>query len=90
VVNGIWKLDKTFDGKENIKPRGVIYIVTGAGGQELYNPEQQDDTDSWQKFTYKFISKIHSFTQIDIAGKTLQLKQIDVNGNKVDAITIGK
>jgi hypothetical protein len=60
VVNGKWTLDKTFDGKNHTKPTGVIYIVTGAGGQELYNPEQNNDPDSWQKFTDKFISSTHS------------------------------
>jgi hypothetical protein len=90
VVNGRWALDKSFDGKMNTKPHGVIYIVTGAGGQELYNPEQNNDPDSWQKFTDKFVSNIHSFTQVDINGKTLKLKQIDVNGKVVDIITIIK
>ena len=33
VVNGKWILDKNFNGKRNAKPNGVIYIVTGAGGQ---------------------------------------------------------
>lgn len=90
VVNGKWILDKSFDGKKLTKPKGVIYIVTGAGGQELYNPEQQADPDSWQKFTDKFVSNIHSFTQVDISGKTIKLKQIDVNGKEVDAIEITK
>ena len=60
VVNGRWTLDKSFDGRTDTTPDGVIYIVTGAGGQKLYNPEQNDDPDSWQKFTDKFISKVHS------------------------------
>lgn len=90
VVNGRWTLDKKFDGKNNTKPHGVIYIVTGAGGQTLYNPEQNNDPDSWQKFTARFVSNIHSFTQIDINGKTLKLKQIDVNGKEVDGIKIMK
>jgi acid phosphatase type 7 len=90
VVNGKWTLDKTFDGKTTTKPNGVIYIVTGAGGQKLYNPEQNNDPDSWQKFTDKFISDIHSFSQIDVNGKTLKLKQIDVNGKEVDAFEITK
>ena len=51
VVNGRWTLDKTFDGRSDTTPEGVIYVVTGAGGQHLYNPEQQDDRDSWQGFT---------------------------------------
>src|SRR5262249_28169690 len=58
VVNGRWILDKSFDGRSDTKPDGVIYVVTGAGGQHLYNPEQQDDRDSWLGFTNKFISKV--------------------------------
>jgi predicted phosphodiesterase len=48
IVNGTWTLDKNFNGKGKTKPQGVIYIVTGAGGQSLYNPEQTKDKDSWQ------------------------------------------
>lgn len=90
VVTGKWTLDKNFDGKTQTKPDGVIYIVTGAGGQDLYNPEQQDDPDSWQKFTTRFISKLHSFTVVDINGKTLTLRQLNADGKELDAITINK
>jgi acid phosphatase type 7 len=90
VVPGLWTLDKTFDGKTNTKPNGVVYVITGAGGQKLYNPEQNDKPNSWQKFTDKFVSNIHSFTVVDVNGKTLQLKQIDVNGKEIDVINITK
>jgi predicted phosphodiesterase len=90
VVNGRWTLDKKFDGKKNTNPNGVIYIVTGAGGQGLYNPEQQKDTDSWQKFTTKFVSTVHSFTIMDVKGSELILRQVDINGKGVDTIKITK
>lgn len=90
IVNGRWALDKKFDGKRNKKPNGVIYIVTGAGGRGLYNPEQQKDKDSWQKFTDKFVSTIHSFTIVDVKGNTLTLRQVDANGKEVDKIKIVK
>ncbi|HEY5969064.1 MAG TPA: metallophosphoesterase [Chitinophagaceae bacterium] len=90
VVNGRWTLDKKFDGKRNTKPNGVIYITTGAGGQGLYNPEQQKDTDSWQKFTTKFVSTVHSFTVMDVDGSTLMLRQVDINGKEVDKVKITK
>ena len=90
LVTGKWELDKKFDGKKNRKPNGVIYIVTGAGGQGLYNTEQQKDTDSWQKFTHKFISIIHSFTVVDVKGNTLTLRQVDVNGKEVDRFQLVK
>ena len=90
VVNGRWTLDKKFDGKRNTKPNGVIYIVTGAGGQGLYNPDQTKDTDSWQKFTVKFESRVHSFTILDVNGNELALHQIDINGKEVDKMKITK
>ena len=90
LVNGRWTLDKKFNGRQNKKPNGVIYIVTGAGGQGLYNPEQQNDNDSWQKFTNKFVSILHSFTIVDVNGTSLTLRQIDVTGKEVDKIKITK
>ncbi len=32
-VDGTWTLDKKFNGKSDTTPEGVIYVVTGAGGQ---------------------------------------------------------
>ncbi len=90
VVTGQWILDKTFDGKNNKRPSGILYIISGAGGQELYNPEQTKDPDSWQKFTDKFISTIHSFTVVDIDGTKLKLRQVDKNGNEIDSMEIIK
>jgi len=90
VVNGRWTLDKKFDGKRNTKPNGVIYIVTGAGGQGLYNPEQQKDIDSWQRFTTKFVSTVHSFTIMDVNGSELVLRQVDINGKEVDKMKVTK
>lgn len=90
VVNGSWKLDKTFDGKTNTKPNGIVYIITGAGGQDLYNPEQNNDPDSWQKFTDKFRSNVHSLTVTDIDGKTMKVRQLTADGKEIDAFTITK
>ncbi len=90
TVNGRWTLDKDFNGKRNTKTKGVIYITTGAGGQGLYNPEQTKDRDSWQKFTVKFESTVHSFTVMDVNGGVLTLTQVDINGKEVDRIRITK
>ena len=90
LVNGHWTLDKTFDGKANTHPNGVLYIVSGAGGQELYNPEQTDQPDTWQKFTTKFVSNVHSLTVVDVDGGTFSLRQVDTDGKEVDAIRITK
>ena len=90
VVNGRWTLDKSFDGKNNTTPKGIIYIVTGAGGQHLYNPEQNDDPDSWQKFTDKFVSTVHSLTVADVNGKTITVRQVTAEGKDVDSFKITK
>ncbi len=90
VVNGRWILDKTFDGRSDTTPEGVIYVVTGAGGQHLYNPEQQDDRDSWQGFTHKFISKVHSLTVANVNGKTLTIRQVTGEGEEIDQFVVTK
>jgi hypothetical protein len=88
AIDGDWALDKNYDGKTNTKPKGVIYLVTGAGGANLYDPPQQDDPSSWQPFTVKFVSQVHSFTQVDATPSQLTLKQIDQNGAEVDAFVV--
>jgi hypothetical protein len=89
-VDGNWTLDKTFDGRSDTTPEGVIYVVTGAGGQHLYNPEQQDDPASWQEFTYKHISKVHSLSVVEVDGPTLNLRQVTPDGEEVDRFTLTK
>jgi predicted phosphodiesterase len=90
VVVGKWTLDRNYDGKENTHPKGVIYVITGAGGQELYNPEQEKDPDTWQKFTHKFISTVHSLTSAEVNGNKLVIRQIDINGRELDRFVVEK
>jgi acid phosphatase type 7 len=89
-VAGQWTLDKSFDGRANTRPRGVIYLVTGAGGAGLYNPEQTDDPASWQEFTYKFLAKVHSLTVADVNGSTLTVRQVSAGGEEIDRFIVTK
>jgi hypothetical protein len=89
-VPGRWTLDTNFDGRIHTRPRGVIYLVTGAGGAHLYNPEQQDDPASWQSFTHKFISKVHSLTIADVDGPTLTIRQVSADGQELDRFVVTK
>lgn len=82
-------LDRKFE-KGPGRPNGVIYLVTGAGGARLYNPEQQDAMDTWQEFTQVFISKIHSFTVVDADNAKLTIRQIGADGKEVDNFVITK
>ncbi|QEH32387.1 Calcineurin-like phosphoesterase [Aquisphaera giovannonii] len=88
--NGRLTLDRSFDGKDDTTPEGVIYIVTGAGGNRLYNPEQQDDPSSWQPFTVKHISRVHSLTVVDVDDSKLTLRQVSADGEELDRIVVTK
>ncbi len=90
VVNGDWKLDKNYNGKTVTKPKGIIYLVTGAGGAGLYDIEQNDDPKSWQTFTDKFISNTHSLTVADVDGKTITIRQISATGKEIDSFKVTK
>ena len=68
----------------------MIYIVSGAGGANLYNPEQEWNQASWQAFTNQFISHTHSMSVVDVHGKTLQFRQVSETGEEVDAFRIAK
>lgn len=90
LVNGAWKLDKKYDGVIQTKPNGVIYIITGAGGNDLYNPEQELDRDSWQPFTAKYFAQDHSYTLVDVDQKTIIVRQKNSKGIVVDEFKISK
>jgi hypothetical protein len=42
------------------------------------------------KFTDKFISNIHALTVADVDGKSMIIRQIDVNGKEIDSLKITK
>jgi acid phosphatase type 7 len=89
-IDGTFALDKKFDGITNTHPKGIVYIVSGAGGADLYDPKQGDQPETWQKFTAKFVSSIHSSTLVDIQGGVLTLRQVSENGDLLDRIRIVK
>lgn len=97
-VDGKFTLDESFDGVNNTKPKGIIYITSGAGGAGLYDapisnkPEmwKHEPADNWVPFTVKLISDVHSFTLVETNGKTLTLKQIKSTGETLDEIKMTK
>jgi hypothetical protein len=89
-VQGVFSVDEAFDGKTVTRAKGIIHIVTGAGGAELYEPWQTDDRKSWQPWTRAFVSDKHSFTVLDVEAKQLKLRQLDAQGRELDAITLTK
>lgn len=88
-VAGEWTLDREF--KDGVKsPQGVIYIVSGAGGAGLYNPEQQADQSAWQPFTQKYIADQHSLTVVEIDGGKLRMRQVSEHGFELDSFRLTK
>jgi acid phosphatase type 7 len=86
-VDGTWTLDRAFGQNGNYKPKGVIYIVTGAGGAGLYVDKQEGKL---QEFTDKYHAETHSFTLVDIQGKSMKVRQISAAGAELDSWQIAK
>jgi predicted phosphodiesterase len=90
VVPGEFQIDKDFDGASNTRPQGVIYLVTGGGGAGLYDVGQGGAPATWQPFTTKFVSQVHSFTVLDVAGRKATFQQISADGVVVDSWVVTK
>jgi 3',5'-cyclic AMP phosphodiesterase CpdA len=90
LVAGSWDLDKEYDGEKHVKPKGVIYIVTGGGGARLYNPEQQDDRSTWQEFTCRYFATQNSFSLADVDGKKVTIRQLVADGGEADRFVVSK
>ena len=87
---GTFRVDEAFDGRTITRAKGIIHLVTGAGGAELYDPWQTDAKASWQPWTRTFISDKHSFTVMDVEARKLRLRQLDAEGRELDAIVLTK
>ena len=83
-VNGSFSLDRTFDGIKVTKTKGIIYIISGAGGAELYNTGQDDKPETWQPFTKIMVSDRYSFTVLNLKGKHAELRQLSEDGREID------
>ncbi|WP_435008866.1 metallophosphoesterase [Tundrisphaera lichenicola] len=89
-VAGTWTIDKAYDGTARTRPMGVIYLVTGAGGANLYNAEQSGDRSSWLPFTEEFISDRHSLTVVDVEPNAATVRQVDADGIELDRFIIAR
>ncbi len=90
LVPGVWRLDRNFDGASKTKADGVIYIVDGAGGAHLYDPELQEQPNAWKEFTTRYIARVNSFSDVQIDGNRFTLRQISSDGRLLDTFRITK
>lgn len=67
--------------------RGVVYIVTGAGGARLYEARPREQ---WPAYVARVYTGQHSFTHIRIAEPRLELEQIALDGQVIDTWSVQK
>lgn len=97
LVPGAFAVDTRFDGELATAAHGIIYVTTGAGGKELYDPGFTNSPAQWLHpedgnvaYNATMFTDLHSFTVIEIEGGTLRLRQVDENGKEVDRATMTK
>jgi acid phosphatase type 7 len=96
-VPGLFIVDRRFDGRTVTVPLGVIYVITGAGGADLYDPGFTDTPHLWlhdddKRIPYvdRVVTDRHSFTILDIHKDALTLTQVDQWGHEIDTAKITK
>ena len=97
LVPGAFTVDRAFDGQRATRPKGIIYITTGAGGRYLYDPDQNGAPSSWlheedsnADYVAQMITDRHSLTVFNVENRTLSMRQIDEWGNEVDRIRVDR
>lgn len=97
MVPGKFVVDRNYDGQKTTRPDGIIYLTTGAGGNSLYDPEMNQNPESWlheedakADYVAKMISDRHSLTVIDLDRRSLIWRQVDEWGQEIDRATITK
>lgn len=87
-VDGHLEIDDRFDGVRRTCPSGVVYVVSGAGGSRLYPMEPPPDALWWGDFTTRAVADEWSVTDLVVGPRAVTLRQLGVNGQDLDHMTI--
>jgi hypothetical protein len=84
------KIDIAFAGHDHSYERtrpieGIIYIVSGNGGNRLYTHKNPHPA-----YTEKFYVEKHGLTLVTIEGTALTLRHVNVDGQEVDRLELRK
>lgn len=96
VLDGIFKQSKVqvvFSGHVHNYQRsrpdaaGPYYIVSGAGGADLYDQDIAKDKTQWKPYTQVYAAGF-SYTQLQYDAKSMSLKQVGLDGSTLDNLTL--
>ena len=87
TVGGKAIVDRSYrgDGRAN----GVVTVVTGAGGAELYDQLMAAKPATWKPFTAKYVAG-YSFTRLQVGMQSVQISQIGIGGKVLDTFRISR
>jgi acid phosphatase type 7 len=89
TVDGVITLDKAYDGNKSTKPKGIIYVVSGAGGANIY-PIDKNLVTAPNSFIDKYDSAGRSYSALEVDNKQLTFKQIGEDGKVIDKFIVSK
>ncbi|MBX9695687.1 MAG: phosphohydrolase, partial [Cyanobacteria bacterium] len=88
-VRGHIFLDKEFGGKSLRKPKGVIYVTSGAGGKGL-SADHRPNLTSLPEYLRTVELDNMSVTVVETAGNQLTLQQVSTGSKLIDEFVIEK
>lgn len=89
LAKGDWKLDRKFDGRTVTKTRGIVFVIEGAGGGPIYDPQFADKPDTWKPWTAVYKAG-HGFGVMDIDDRKLTYRHLGTDGRCTDEWVLTK
>lgn len=85
VEGGKTLIDRSYrgDGKAN----GIVTVVTGAGGAELYDQMLAAKPATWKPFTARYVAG-YSYTRLEVGAGAIRISQIGIGGKALDTFRI--
>jgi 3',5'-cyclic AMP phosphodiesterase CpdA len=88
-VPGRLSWDRRFDGKVHTRADGVIHVTTGGSSAHLHLKGRAESLKA-KPYVARIVTDEHSFTVLDIAGRTLEFRQLGAGGAVLDRFTLRK